>query len=431
MKKMKRNLRVVIFLVAMCIGFLISISAEGEEPSSLYAQSAVLMDGSSGRVLYAKNADSPMAMASTTKIMTCILTLENCSMDEVVDVSAYASTMPKVKLYVEQGEQYVMRDLLHSLMLESHNDVAVVIAEHVGKKLLGGQMEAKSVADYTTEESKLAVAAFAKAMTDKAAEIGCVDTYFITPNGLDATSDNGEHHSTATDMARIMAYCVLESPKKEDFLAITQTGSYTFSANGRSFTCNNHNALRTQMSGVISGKTGFTNKAGYCYVGALESEGRTYTLALLACGWPYNKNYKWEDSKELYKYGMDNFHYLSTEGVDVEGLLPESIRVLNGQTEEIGGTATVNVRLERQEPVQLLAKEGEMWQADVKFEDALVAPVLEGTEIGEVTYTLDGKTYLQEKIVLEQSIAGIDLEWCLDKILQLFLPGEKSLPVFL
>ena len=389
------------------------------------------MDADSGRVLFAKNAENPMAMASTTKIMTCILTLENCSLDEMVDISAYASTMPKVKLYVKQGEQYVLRDLLYSLMLESHNDAAVAIAEHVGKKLLGNQIEDKSVADYNTEDSKLAMAAFAKAMTDKAAEIGCTDTYFITPNGLDATSDKGEHHSTATDMARIMAYCVLNSPKKDDFLAITQTASHSFSANGRSFNCNNHNALRTQMSGVISGKTGFTNKAGYCYVGALESEGRTYTLALLACGWPYNKNYKWEDAKKLYNYGTENFHYLSTESVDVAGSLPESIRVLNGQTEEIGGLATVNVRVERKEPVQLLVKNGEAWQVDIRFEEVLHAPVREGMEIGEVTYSLDGKNYLQEKIVLAESIDGIDLEWCIDKILQLFLPGEKSLPIFL
>ncbi len=430
MKTIKMLWRMVILICVMCCNLCTTVCAEGE-PSSLYAQSAVLMDASSGRVLFAKNAENPMAMASTTKIMTCILTLENCSLDEVVDISAYASTMPKVKLYVKQGEEYVLRDLLHSLMLESHNDVAVAIAEHVGKKLLGEQIEQKSVADYTTEESKLAVAAFAKAMTDKAAEIGCTDTYFITPNGLDATSDNGEHHSTATDMARIMAYCVLNSPKKDEFLAITQAGSHSFSANGRSFTCNNHNALRNQMSGVISGKTGFTNKAGYCYVGALESEGRVFTMAVLACGWPYNKNYKWEDAKKLYNYGMEEFHYLSTESVDVAENLPESIRVINGQTEEIGGIATVSVRMEPREPIQLLAKEGECWQVDVQLKEMLHAPAKEGTEVGEVTYSFDGITYLQEKIVLSQSIDGIDLEWCIDKILQLFLPGEKSLPIFL
>lgn len=420
-----------IFLLIMGLGLLGSMPAEGEEPSFLYAQSAVLMDGESGRILYAKNGDSPMAMASTTKIMTCILTLESCGLDEVVDVSAYASTMPKVKLYVKQGEQYVLRDLLHSLMLESHNDVAVAIAEHVGKKLLGEKIGEKSVAEYTAEESKLAVAAFAAAMTQKAEEIGCRDTYFITPNGLDATSEKGEHHSTAADMARIMSYCAWESPKKDSFLEITQRKSHSFQANGRSFTCNNHNALLQMMDGVISGKTGFTNKAGYCYVGALESEGRTYSLALLACGWPNNKNYKWEDSKTLFSYGKESFRPLSTESVEVEEMVPESIRVLNGQTQKIGEEARVQVRVEEQPPTTLLAKEGENWQVEVDFKEELHAPAYEGMQVGEITYYMDGMPYLSERILLGESVPGIDFFWCFDKILQLFLPGENSLPLFM
>ena len=431
MKKHKKLLGMAVFLLIMGLGMLVSLPAEGEEPSFLYAQSAVLMDGESGRVLYAKNGDAPMAMASTTKIMTCILTLESCGLDEVVDISAYASTMPKVKLYVKQGEQYILRDLLHSLMLESHNDVAVAIAEHVGKKLLGDRTGDKSVAEYSTEESKLAVAAFAAAMTGKAAEIGCTDTYFITPNGLDATSEKGEHHSTATDMARIMAYCAWESPKKDTFLEITQKKSHSFQANGRSFTCNNHNTLLQMMDGVISGKTGFTNKAGYCYVGALESEGRTYSLALLACGWPYNKNYKWEDSKTLFTYGKESFRQLSTESVDVEALLPESIRVLNGQTEDIGEEAKVRVRVEEGQPATLLAKEGESWQVEVDFKEVLHAPAYEGMQVGEIVYHMDGIPYLSEKILLDESVPGIDFSWCLDKILRIFLPGENSLPLFM
>ena len=103
---------------------------------SLYAAAAVLMDADSGRVLYGKNADTPMAMASTTKIMTCIQILEHADLDEMVTVSAYAASMPKVKLYIKQGEQYRVGDLLYSLMLESHNDTAVALAEHVGTHLV-------------------------------------------------------------------------------------------------------------------------------------------------------------------------------------------------------------------------------------------------------------------------------------------------------
>ena len=95
-----------------------------QEDLHLYAQAAVLLDADSGRVLYGKNEETPMAMASTTKIMTCILVLENAKVEEEVSISAYAATMPKVKLYVKKGEHYTVRELLFSLMLESHNDAA-------------------------------------------------------------------------------------------------------------------------------------------------------------------------------------------------------------------------------------------------------------------------------------------------------------------
>ena len=126
------------FFCALILSFVItfSVCAENDFQGSLYAQAAVLMDADSGRVLYGKNAGEPMAMASTTKIMTCILTLEEDCLDETVTVSSYAASMPKVKLYIRQGEQYTVRDLLHSLMLESHNDSAVALAEHIGRKHL-------------------------------------------------------------------------------------------------------------------------------------------------------------------------------------------------------------------------------------------------------------------------------------------------------
>ena len=183
-----------------------------EEPANLYAQSAVLMDGSSGRVLFEKNGEEFMANASTTKILTCILALENAELTEVVQVSSYAASMPDVQLHIREGEQYYMEDLLYSLMLESHNDVAVAIAEHIS----GSQEQ------------------FSRLMNQKAKEIGCKNTFFLTPNGLDATqkvkfAEEGEekeegnqeevieasHGTTAEDLALIMRYCIKVSPKRE------------------------------------------------------------------------------------------------------------------------------------------------------------------------------------------------------------------------
>lgn len=328
---------------------------QGEE-LELYATAAVLMDADSGRVLYGKNEDAVMAMASTTKIMTCITVLETVSPDDILTVSAYAASMPKVKLYIQRGEQYTVRDLLHSLMLESHNDSAVALAEYVGKRFLPEELKEKDTAEYTAEESKMAMAAFAAQMNRKAEALGCENTWFITPNGLDATEiiarEDGstiqkEHCTTARELARILSYCILESPCRDAFLEITRTGSYSFACNGRSYSCTNHNAFLGMMEGALTGKTGFTNKAGYCYVGALERNGRTFVVALLACGWPNNKTYKWSDTRKLMQYGLDNYFYRSflEEGIAFDEKQLKPVPVLNGQTGRLGADAYVEVRL--------------------------------------------------------------------------------------
>ena len=145
-----------------------SAAAQPEtDPLLLNSRAAVLLDGDTGRILYGKNETEVLPMASTTKIMTCILALENAGPDTEVLISDRAASMPEVKLHVRKGERYCLRDLLYSMMLESHNDSAAAIAEAVG-----GSVEN-----------------FADMMNRKAVELGCEDTYFLTPNGLDA---NGE-----------------------------------------------------------------------------------------------------------------------------------------------------------------------------------------------------------------------------------------------
>ncbi len=398
---------------------------------SLYATAAVLMDADSGRVLYGKNADAVMAMASTTKIMTCILVLENTSLDEMVTVSSYATSMPKVKLYIQKGEQYTVGDLLHSLMLESHNDTAVALAEHVGKQYLSQELAQKDTAEYTVEESKQAMAAFVALMNKKAAQLGCGSTWFITPNGLDATETivgadgstlQKEHCTTAAELARIMAYCVKESPCREAFLEITRADASSFYANGRSFSCVNHNAFLSMMEGALSGKTGFTNKAGYCYVGALERDGRTFVVALLACGWPNNKSYKWSDTRKLMQYGVDHYFYRSflQEGVAFDaGSLP-GLPVQGGQTDALGETAFVGLRIEGRDsgPEGLLLREDEEIQVEYTVSEALTAPVEEGMQVGAVEYRVGDVVYRRESIVTQEAVAEIDLEWCLRRILE-------------
>ncbi len=404
----------VLVMIYLLLGSVLTASAEEKtkEELKLYARSAVLTDADSGRILYEKDADQIMPMASTTKILTCILALEHGNLEEFAVASSYAGRMPKVKLGVQSGEYYKVKDLLYSLMLESHNDAAVVIAEHVA-----GSVEA-----------------FAGLMNEKARQLGCRDSYFITPNGLDATVtlENGEtknHSTTAADLAKIMAYCINESPAKETFLEITRTPEYRFSAykqsgdgfaeNGRSFYCANHNAFLNMMDGALTGKTGFTNQAGYCYVGAVRQAGKTYIAVLLACGWPNNKNYKWSDMKTLMEFGLSEYEKASFEEVRVKEEQLEPIYIKDAKGERIGAEvyAPVAVRAgEGKRAESVLLSKGECIQVEKEMEEELTAPVSAGSKVGSVRYLVDGKVYIEDELVIENSYDKIDIKWCLKQV---------------
>lgn len=395
---MKRFLAFFLSLLLIC-GFNVQ-AEENDEPQNLYAQAAVLMDADSGRVLFEKNGDEVLAMASTTKIMTCIITLEIGNLEEVVTASSNAATQPKVHLGMQAQEQFVLRDLLYSLMLESHNDSAVAIAEHVAG---------------STEE-------FAKLMNQKAKELGCNDTYFITPNGLDAADENGSHSTTATDLARIMSYCITQSPMKEAFLMITGTASYTFSnvAGTRTFSCSNHNSFLNMMEGAISGKTGFTGNAGYCYVGAVERDGRTFVVALLACGWPNNKNYKWSDTRKLMEYAIENYEYRMVE----ETVELPTIEVLHGIAEngELFETAYAKLEVDYdEEKPSFLLRDDEQIEVQIDCLQELEAPLEEGDKVGTVIYSLNGEMIQEFSVVVSKKVYERDVSWVFKKILKMYL----------
>ena len=308
--------------------------------------------------------------------------------------------MPDVQLNIREGEKYRLGDLMYSLMLESHNDSAVAIAEHVSG----------SVED------------FAKLMNQKAEEIGCNDTHFVTPNGLDATDEGGTHSTTAADLAKIMSYCINDSPKKEDFLKITRTPNHTFSDmdGKRSLSCRNHNAFLTMMEGALSGKTGFTSKAGYCYVGSLRRDDKTFIVALLACGWPNNKGYKWSDTKKLMNYALENYQYRSFDEVELDNDKLKPIVVENGQTRQIGQTALVDLKVNSKE-YGMLMREDEEIHTEYEVEDKLSAPVKEGTPVGEIRYLVNGEICKTDDIIVGSSVKKINFIWCLNKVVQKLL----------
>lgn len=398
-----RNKKAVLISVVMMIVILAQhpMDVFADEPDlRLYAKAAVLMDADSGRVLYERCGDERLAMASTTKIMTLIVTLENASLDDAVEVSSYAASMPPVHLGMRKGEQYQLRDLVLSLMLESHNDSAVAIAEHVG-----GSVEQ-----------------FATLMNRKADEIGCKNTYYITPNGLDAEQGEKFHSTTARDLALVMSYCVAKSPQKELFLEITRTPNHVFTdlSGKRSFSCVNHNAFLGMMAGALSGKTGFTSKAGYCYVGALRRDGKTFVVALLACGWPNHRTYKWSDTRALMEYGLAHYHYRSFNEVGLPDEATTDIIVSNGQGSRIGEQMYVPVEID--EDVAgvegLLMHEDEKVTITLQKVKELTAPVREGQTVGYISYEVGSQEWRRMKLVAAGEIKAVDLKWCIRRVLE-------------
>lgn len=330
---------------------------EEKEKLSLNARAAVLMDADSGRILYGKNETMVFPMASTTKIMTLIVALEHNEPDQIVIASAGASAMPEVCLGVHEGERYRMEDLYYAMMLESFNDAAMMIAEGtVGS-----------------------VENFAELMNEKAISLGCTQTYFITPNGLDAADEKGVHSSTAEDMAKIMRYAI----DNEDFLKITQTADYSFTDcdRKRSFEVHNKNVLLTMMDGVLSGKTGYTADAGYCYVCAVKKDDRTFIAALLGSGWPPHKGYKWSDVQTLLDYGDKNYRY---QTIDISKGVPDrQVHVMNGEQD----FATVRAK---QTNYRFLLSSEDKVHVESVLPGQLEAPVEAGQSVGSIQVFVNG-----------------------------------------
>lgn len=387
-KKWKPYL-VCILTVLLMMEISIRVQAEGT-PENLYARSAVLMDADTGRILFGKNDNEVMPMASTTKIMTLLVTLEHADLDEIVEVSARAASMPDVQLHIREGERYRLQDLCYSLMLESHNDSAVAIAEHVGGTVEG----------------------FAAMMNQKAKHLGCYHTYFITPNGLDAEDEHGKHSTTAKDLARIMLCCI----KNETFLSITREPSWTFTDmdGNRSFTVQNKNAFLQMMEGALTGKTGFTNEAGYCYVGALERGEKRLITVVLACGWPNHKTWKWMDTKALMNYGLEDYH---KEMVGSDRMALEPVSVMDGQKEKV--EILTDAALE-----DFLLKEDDDFTMEVLVPDILKAPVQAGELVGSVAYYINGQIVDLFPVYTASEVKKIDLEWRLRQVIDLWQMGN-------
>jgi len=252
----------------LVLGLAVPCQAQGVVPAPvLSARSAIVVDAE-GHILFQRDAEKPLPNASTTKVLTALTVLDAVPLEDVVTISASASRMPPSRMGVRAGERYTVLELLYAMLLMSANDASVALAEHVGG----------------TQER------FALMMNAKARALGATDTHFVTPNGLHAAG----HLTTARDLALIFRVA-MASPV---FVAIAQTQSVDLAWPGQheSHRVRNTNKLLAAYGTPVLGKTGFTNAAGRCYVGAAQDS--MLTVVMLG-----SRNL-WRDARRLFDWGF-------------------------------------------------------------------------------------------------------------------------------
>ena len=364
-----------------CFILLFNIAVLAEEPK-VNAISAVIVDGDTGRILWGKNENKPMAMASTTKIMTSLVALENSDIKKETTVSKNATLASPVKMHLSVGEKMTIEQLLYAMMLQSYNDSAVAVAEAVG-----GSVEK-----------------FCTMMNEKAKEIGCSDTVFETPNGL----DKGNHHSTAEDMSKIGVYAL----KNQNLMKIMNTRDYTFKSSKTTYSFVNKDRLLSEYEGAIGMKTGFTGKAGHCFVGAANRGDVTLVSVVLASGWgTAGKSRKWIDTKALLNYGFNNYKKYSI----INGSEKMNISIDKAEKEI--------AELKYKDSVDLLLSENE--KANLKIENELpqniTAPINYGDSVG-IGKIYTGNTLLKTvKIISAENIEKIGVEYNIKKLINQWL----------
>src|SRR4030043_1444200 len=271
-KKFKVNANILLYLLVFSL-FTFYFSLSSSLAEEVYSRSAVAMDASTGRILYAKNPDLRLAPASTTKLMTAIIAIEKADLSDVVTVSRKASHVSPHKAGFKEGDKVTVRTLLYAALLGSANDAAVALAEAVAGS-----------------EGKVVYL-----MNSKAIAMGLKDTKFINPHGLPGPGQ----YITAYDLSKIMSYA-LRYPKLKEIIGTRVAEGST--ENGNAFFLKNTNKLLWSDEDLVGGKTGYTRKARHCFVCAAERNKGTVIIALL--GSPSRENL-WKETEELIGKGFE------------------------------------------------------------------------------------------------------------------------------
>ena len=357
------------FVVLLLVLAVAGGAACGEE-LKVAAKAAIVIEAESGRVLFEQNADEMLPMASTTKIMTALLAIENADLSTGITAPKEAVGVPGTSIYLSHGETLTLEQLLYGLMLRSGNDAATAIGIHVG----GSQAE------------------FVKMMNMRAEEMG-IDAQFANPHGLDAEG----HRASARAMVLIMR----EAMKHEDFLRIVGTTKKIIPWEGNEYSrvLYNKNRLLTSYDGTIGGKTGYTSKAGRCLVFGAERDGMTLIGCVLNCS-------SWFDTAEML---LDRCfeNYIQTTPVKA-GDVVDNIPVAGGQAPEVDILAAETLSF----PLGL--NEQYTIKADIK---AAAAPVAEGAAAGEICAIIDGAVIANAGLIYACNVPQNDMEGAIKRII--------------
>lgn len=346
--------RVIICLIIVSF-FLFPTTA-----NAVSAESYILIDADSGEALYEHNADDKMLIASTTKIMTALVTLEQAELSEAVEITYEAANVEGSSMYLEEGDTKTIEELLYGMMLVSGNDAATAIACYVA----GSEAE------------------FAELMNDKARELGLTNTSFTNPHGL----DHENHYSTARDMAIIMAAAM----ENEDFVRINSTKNITIDE----LTYTNHNKLLWNCEGVIGGKTGYTMAAGRTLVTCCERNGMRLICVTL------NDADDWIDHTTMYDEAFSKY-----KAVDI---IDES--AVYAMMPVITGESFVEVPVSAEESVTVLVGINDSVETSAELPRFAYADVSEGEPCGSLTWTVNGKEEGSVDLVYTESVQRIEPE---------------------
>lgn len=343
-----------------------------DEPK-INSRAAVVIDRNSKTVLYDKKMNEKREMASTTKIMTAIVTLENGNLKDVVTISRKAAGTGGSRLGIKYGDKITLHDLMYGLLLCSGNDAAVAIAEHIGGSVEG----------------------FADLMNKKAKEMGLTNSHFITPHGL----DKDEHYTTAYELA-LMADYALKIPK---FKEIVMTNAYSVTINGYPKTIKNTNELLGNLDGVYGVKTGFTNKAGRCLVTATKRGNLDLICVVLGAD---TKKIRTTDSIKLIEYCFENFELVNIKDI-IESEFEDWLQNNFNGIEIIKGVSETPVlTLENNSIGTMPIKKEEIKNIKVNIEtvSTIFAPLHIGDKLGNLTVCINNKELYDVRIISKNEI---------------------------